>query len=320
MIVMKKKIFICLHILFISLGAERNFGQFDYGFDFSKAGSAGLQFLKIGVGARETAMGEAVTGIVNDANSVFWNPAGLAYVEKKEIILSHNQWLVDSKHNAAVIAYPIGSFVVALNAITLDINEFEETTALQPDGTGRMVQAGDLLVGLSVAKRFTDKLSIGLQVKYLQEKLDEYKLTNILFDIGTIYHTGFRQLRLGFALQHFGPDMNIVNQEFRTPLLFRVSAADEVFSTENFGLTLAAELVHPTDNVEWINFGMELNLLNYIDLRGGYRLDNDLNKISFGIGLRPPPLADFDFKVDYSYTPSEIVFDDIQRFTVGLAF
>jgi hypothetical protein len=72
-----------------------------------------------------------------------------------------------------------------------------------------------------------------LQVKYIQEKLDDYKLTNILFDVGTIYYTGFRQLTLGFSLQHFGPDMNLVNQDFRTPLLFRVSASDEVFSTDN---------------------------------------------------------------------------------------
>ncbi len=317
---MKKKILITLQIIFILFCTEKNFAQFDYGFDFSKAGSAGLQFLKIGTGARETAMGEAVTAIVNDANSVFWNPAGISYLEKGEVIFSHNQWLVDSKHNSAVIAYPVGSFVVALNAITLDINEFEETTALQPDGTGRMVQAGDLLIGLAVAKRFTDKLSIGLQVKYVQEKLDDYKFSNVLFDVGTIYHTGFRQLRLGFALQHFGPDMKLVNQEFRTPLLFRVSAADEIISTKDIALTLAAELVHPTDNVEWVNIGTEINLLEYVKLRGGYRINNDLSKISFGIGIDPPPFADLDFKIDYSYTPSEIVFNDIQRFTVGFKF
>jgi hypothetical protein len=143
---MRKRIFVSI-IIFTSLFVKESIAQFDYGFDFSKSGSAGLQFLKVGVGARETAMGEAVTSIVNDANSVFWNPAGIAYLEKREVSFSHNQWLVDSKHNAAVIAYPVGSFVFALNAITLDINEFEETTALQPDGTGRMVQAGDLLVG-----------------------------------------------------------------------------------------------------------------------------------------------------------------------------
>ncbi|RPI74435.1 MAG: PorV/PorQ family protein [Ignavibacteriales bacterium] len=317
---MKKKIFCLFQIIVILVSAEKIFPQFDYGFDFSKAGSSGLQFLKIGVGARETALGEAVTGIVNDANSVFWNPAGLAYVEKREVIITHNQWLVDSKHNAAVIAYSLGELVVGLSAITLDINEFEETTALQPDGTGRMVQAGDLMIGFTAARRFTDRLSIGLQVKYVQEKLDDYKISNVLFDVGTIYYTGFRQLRLGFALQHFGPDMKLVDQEFRTPLLFRVSAADEIFSFQDFTLIAGAELVHPTDNVEWVNLGLELNIFKFLDLRGGYRFSNDLGKISFGIGLRPPPLADFNMKIDYSYTPSETVFSDIQRFTIGLAF
>src|SRR3990172_4923172 len=106
---MKKSLFLVIQVSLFIFFAEGNFAQFDYGFDFSKSGSAGLQFLKIGVGARETAMGDAVTSIVNDANSVFWNPAGLAYVEKREVMVSHNQWLVDSKHNAAVAAYPLGS-------------------------------------------------------------------------------------------------------------------------------------------------------------------------------------------------------------------
>jgi hypothetical protein len=87
-----------------------------------------------------------------------------------------------------------------------------------------------------------------------------------------------------------------------------------------FGFLLAAELVHPTDNVEWVNFGVELDLLSYVKLRGGYRIETDLSKFSFGIGLRPMAIADLDLKIDYSYTPSEVVFDDIQRFTVGLAF
>jgi hypothetical protein len=317
---MKKKLFFLFQISFLLFFADQSKAQFDYGFDFSKAGSAGLQFLKVGVGARETALGEAVSGLVNDANSVFWNPAGIAHIQKREAIVSHNMWLVDSKHNAAVIAYPFDFFTAALSAVTLDINPFEETTALQPDGTGRMVNAGDLLIGLSLARRFTDRLSIGIQIKYVQEKMDDYTLNNVLFDIGAIYNTGFRNLRLGFALQHFGPDMNLVNQEFRTPLLFRVSAVDEIIETQGFKLTAAAELVHPTDNVEWVNLGLELTLLEFIDLRGGYRFSNDIGKASFGIGIRPPAVADINLKIDYSYVPSETVFSDIQRFTVGIAF
>jgi hypothetical protein len=93
-------------------------------------------------------MGEAVASIVNDANAVFWNVSGIAYVENYEISFSNNNWLANSKHNAAVFAFPLSSFVFAVSAAALQINEFEETTALMPDGTGRMVSAGDYLFGL----------------------------------------------------------------------------------------------------------------------------------------------------------------------------
>jgi hypothetical protein len=317
---MTKKIIITINILFVLFSYTEVRAQFDYGFDFSKAGTAGLQFLKIGVGARETALGEAAASIVNDANAVFWNPAGIAFLERPEVQFSHNLWLVDSKHSAVAAAYPLGAFVVAVSAVTLSINEFEETTALQPDGTGRMVEAGDLMIGLSAARRFTDRLSIGMQVKYIREELDDYSLDNVLFDVGAIYNTGFRNLKLAFALQHFGPDMKLAEQGFRTPLLFRVSVSDQLFAMEQASLTAAAELVHPTDNVEWVNLGLELKLIDMVDLRGGYKFSNDIGDVTFGVGIRPPALANLNLKLDYSYVPSETVFKDIQRFTVGLAF
>lgn len=300
--------------MLIPLG--ENLAQLDYGFDFSKSGTAGLQFLKIGVGAKETAMGEAVTSLVNDANSVFWNPSGIAYVENYEVVFSHNSWLASSKHNSAVFAFPLASFVFAVSAASLQINEFEETTALMPDGTGRMVSAGDYVFGLAAARRFTDRLSIGLQIKYVQEKLDDYSINNILFDVGAIYSTGFRDLTLGFSLQHFGPDMRLLNQDFRTPLLFRLSASDKQVISDDFSITAAADLVHPTDNNEWVNIGVELQLLKYIALRGGSRINVDEGKWSFGVGLAPPVFESLSTRFDYALVLSETVFNNVHRFSV----
>ena len=48
--------------------------------EISKVGSAGAQFLKIGVGARYQALGEASVAMANDAYSMYWNPAGLAEI------------------------------------------------------------------------------------------------------------------------------------------------------------------------------------------------------------------------------------------------
>ncbi len=317
---MKKNFLLTIILFLVLILPHKIYAQLDYGFTFSKAGSAGLQFLKIGNGARESAMGEAVSGTIKDANAVFYNSAGIAYVTKPEINISYDQWLVQSVHNSAVAAFPIGSFVVGVSAVSLSIKDFEETTALQPDGTGRMVSAGDLLFGVAVARRFTDKLSIGAQIKYVNEKLDNYSIGNVLFDIGTIYNTGFHDLHLGFSLQHFGPDMKLVNQVYRTPLLFRLSAGDEIIKTENINLLAEVDLVHPTDNNEWVNTGIEAKLLNVLALRGGYRFNRDIGEASFGIGIIPPSFGYFNLKVDYAFIPYGKIFGDIHRFSVGLSF
>lgn len=307
-------------IITVILSSGLLFGQYDYGFNFSKAGSSGLQFLKIGVGARESAMGEAVTADVKDVNAVFWNPAGLAYVNNYQAAFTHNNWLVSSRQIAAAAAVPMGSFSIGISAISFSTDPFEETTVTNPEGTGRMVSAGDLLFGVAIARRFTDRLSIGGQVKYVYEKLDDYSLSNVLFDIGAMYTTGFRNLRLGFSLQHFGPDMKLVNQEFRTPLLFRVNATDEIIDLGNTSWTAAFELVHTTDNIEVVNLGTELKLYDYIFLRAGYRLNTDERKFSAGFGIVTPQLSGIDLKLDYSYVRSELIFEDIHRISIGFGF
>lgn len=307
-----------IFLFLVLIPIKGNYSQLDYGFDFSKSGTAGLQFLKIGAGAKETAMGEAVSSLVNDANAVFWNASGIAFVENYEVAFSHNSWLANSKHNSAVFAFPFASFVFAVSAASFQINEFEETTALMPDGTGRIVSAGDYVFGLAAARRFTDRLSIGLQVKYVHEKLDDYSINNILFDVGAIYATGFRDLTLGFSLQHFGPDMRLLNQDFRTPLLFRLSASDKQIIDDDFSITAAAELVHPTDNIEWVNMGLEFQLLKYIAIRGGHRINVDEGKWSFGLGLIPPLISGFSSRIDYAVILSENVFDNVQRLSVKI--
>jgi len=314
---MKSRLLTAVLVLFLS---QLAYAQFDYGFDFSKSGTAGLQFLKIGVGAQHTGMGEASSSIVNDASSVFWNPAGLAWMEQSEVFLSYSSWLVNSKHTAFSAAMPVGSFNLAVSIISFQIDEFEETTVKQPTGTGRMVSAGDILFGVSIAKAFTDKLSIGGQVKFVQEKLDNVSFENILFDIGTIYFTGWRDLRLAFTLQHFGPDNKMLDQKFRMPLLFRVGIADNIYKSQDLRVLVSADLVHPTDNNEWVNFGLETEFFNAFALRSGYRFNADEGNLTFGFGFTSPVVYGLMPKIDYSYSSFGDVFNDVHRFSFGLVF
>jgi len=51
-------------------------------------GTTGAQFLKLGIGARPAALGESFTGVADDINSLYWNPAGLAEIQQFEASVS----------------------------------------------------------------------------------------------------------------------------------------------------------------------------------------------------------------------------------------
>ncbi len=53
------------------------------------------EFLRIGAGARALGMGGAVTACVDDASSVYWNPAGMVMVERAEVALMHSEQFGD---------------------------------------------------------------------------------------------------------------------------------------------------------------------------------------------------------------------------------
>ena len=49
------------------------------------ASATGYTFVKLGVGVRPVAMGNAFTAISDDGNAVFWNPAGLGVVDNYHV-------------------------------------------------------------------------------------------------------------------------------------------------------------------------------------------------------------------------------------------
>lgn len=309
--------FVLAFALGLSMAAPAS-AQGDLGFDFEKSGSGGFQFLKIGVGARESGLGETAAALTNDANAVFWNVGALPVMDGPQVAFTRTEWLVNSSMDALVIATPIGPYAVGLSVARFGVEPFQETTVLEPDGTGRMVEAGDVMVGLTGARKFTDRLSIGVQAKVVHESLDEDAFTNVLFDVGALYNTGFRDLRLAFTLQHFGPDVQGLQQDFRTPLLFRVAVADDLVDLDAVRVSGALELVHPTDNDEWVQGGVEVMALNALALRAGYRQNVDEGAWSFGGGVQTPQVQGASLNADYAYVPFGDLLGPTHRFTVRL--
>ena len=48
---------------------------------------SGMHFLRIGIGGRAGAMGEAYSSVARGAEALYWNPAGTAFTDGREVIL-----------------------------------------------------------------------------------------------------------------------------------------------------------------------------------------------------------------------------------------
>lgn len=244
-------------------------------FGQAKVGTAGVQFLKIGVSARGVAMGDAFTAVANDASALYYNPAGLIQLEKPEAVASHMDFPAGVAYEFIGFAYPmpkqnsvIGAFIGGLWT-----DEMIETTPTLPYGTGKTFTASDFSVGVSFTRRLTDKFTVGGAVKFINENLADQAAYGWTADVGTYYQTGWRRVVLAMLVSNFGPDMNFVNGPFPMPMNFKFGAAMTPYEDKVNQVVVDAEFSHPNDNLEMISLGVEYGFKGLVFLRCGKKIN-----------------------------------------------
>jgi hypothetical protein len=280
-----------------------------------RAGTSTAQFLKIGVGGRAAALGDAFVAIANDASALYWNPAGLAQFHENQIIFSHNMWVVDINHEFLGAVYHLDeNNSLGLSLVALTMQDMKVTTEFAPFGTGEYFGFSDLGISVTYSRKMTDRFSFGGTVRYIEETLDKLKMRGLMIDLGTYYWTGLGSTRFAVTVSNFGnqlaPDGEVVlvgNREksewqtFSPPTIFRIGFALEPIETEEHKLTTAIQLNHPNDNSENLALGVEYCWNKMLFARSGYKLNVDEQNFSFGIGLNVP-ISFAKFNLDYAYS------------------
>lgn len=302
--------------------------------DFNKGGRTALQFLKIGVGARQAAVGDAGIAFVRDVNSIFWNPANIAGIESVETSFSYTRWLADMNYVSGTVgARWDGIGIFALSVASLDYGEIPEATVGGDDDsrTGATFTGGDLMLGVAYSREFTDRLAIGIGAKFIRESLFDYAVNSYAFDVGTSYYIGYRGLRLSMAAQNFGGAVKWLGDEsdrvegYDMPLVFRIGVATNVIGeTDAFidagrmhRLVFAAEGINTNDYSERVNLGLEYWFGDMFSLRGGYRFNAE-GRWTAGAGLSPS-VSGYQLRLDYAYVAYEFL-DAPHRISVSMAF
>lgn len=302
-----------------------------------RIGQSGWQFLKINSDPRQAALGGVfLTSHRPNANAVFGNPALLSQIDHYDVQFSSFTWLADIKYFSFAVAKgspSLGTF--ALSVVTLNYGDIPETVyaPLQGGGaypliTGNNFTASDLAAGVSYARKITQQLSIGGNVRFIREDIAGTGMSNWSFDFSTLYYTGLRSLRMAITARNFGPDAHLVGYseelqsepvDIRMPLELRGAIAYDLLEgiqTPHL-LTLIVEGRLPSDGKEKVHLATEYEYGKLLSVRAGYRFNYDEEGLTLGMGFHFP-IGGSRFEVNYAYLDYGAL-TQVNMFSFGLA-
>lgn len=312
-----KKLFYTASLAALLAGAPlvaQNIPPASSGSDFKKVGAAGGQFLKLGVGARGVGMA-AHSAVANDVTSIFWNPAGLVEIGGIGANFTYTQWFGGYSHNFAALSFPLSeTYAVGVSMTSFGSGDIEQTTLLQPDGTGAQYNVSDFALGLTFAGKLTENFAFGATARYMSQSIWSLGASTVIFDIGTKYDSKINGIKLGFSIHNFGTDPNYMGEQlnaslsepglrlrpsdvqlitnaYALPLSFRAGLATDLFEADNFDvedqkLLIAVDYETLADSPEQFAIGAEYSYMDVLQLRAGYRTGNDELGLSGGVGLK----------------------------------
>jgi hypothetical protein len=284
------------------------------GSDNTAYGTTAAEFLLLGANARGAALGGAFAAIANDPSALYYNPAGIAMMNRPGMQLSTYTYVANTRYNWGGFALPFsgGSRAFGVQLGNFGFNDQPVYTVAQPDGTGAVYSVSQTFGGLTFAQNFSDRFAAGLTAKFVNDRLGGASGSAFAVDFGTNFHAalGGHPVKFSFTLANLGsslsykgqplnvdiprqplpgqPDVPSVPQPgqlqtkgFQLPTVFRVGLSYDLFSGDNNHLSLLGDFNQATSNKAGFVFGSEWAV-------------NRLGGSPFGVALRG----------SYSYQPA----------------
>lgn len=203
----------------------------------AQIGGAAVVFLQIEPDSRSAGMGNTGVALGDNANAIFWNPAGLAHQSGTEASLTHSNWLPEfnaglfyeyltAKHRVE----GVGTFGAHLTYLFLGEHEGRDEQN-NPTGTFRSY---DLAFGASYGFNLTDNFALGTGTRLIYSNLapgqdvgsqETRAGVSLGFDLAGLYKVPqFNAgdvgigINLGFNLANMGPQIQYSDRGQKDPI------------------------------------------------------------------------------------------------------
>ena len=265
------------------------------------AGASGASFLTLPVGARSIGLGETGAALPGDPFTWLSNPALLPFGEMSGIGAFHSEWTLDTYYDNIVARHPLNRFVSIGAAFTYLSSP--NIPGFDVDGNPTAdVSNNDLQGIVGVGFEPVPGLGIGVNAKYLQERIAEFTGRGWAVDAGAAWSSGFHEFALGAAVQNLGSDITYIMEKEKLPTTIRAGASGALpLPFPMISLRIAADLVKRRFEDPYGCFGAEFDVRSIVFLRAGYTddMNREGDRFSIGGGFRL-----FDrLMLDYAWSP-----------------
>ena len=292
--------------------------------DVASRGTAAGVFLRLAPGARGSAMGESFAGAADDAYAAWYNPAGLASLEKVEAAGAHESRFEGMSYDAAILAIPMLSWrdsplranaygVTALSVYSLAATDIQRRGLVETDAPSGTFGASDRAYALSYAFAAPGtRLSFGGSAKFVDSSIDASRASALTWDGGALWR-GERS-SAGAGVRGFGGSLRYASVADPLPTVYYLGLA----LRPREGWLLTSELDIPKQDASTLGFGFERRWVAMPGLtasaRAGYRTGRAdagiLAGASLGFGA-----AWRGLEADFSWSPGG-AFGDLFKYSV----
>lgn len=310
-----------------------------------RQGEAGANQLLINPWARSAGLHSMYTSGVSGTEAMYLNVAGLSRIQKTQITLGHARYIADINMNAISFGQRVGKGggAFGISLISMDLGEFLSTTEDVPGGSGATFSPSYFNMGVSYSHLFSNKVSVGVTFKFVNESISNVGARAIALDAGVQYVTGEHDnFKFGISLRNVGSKMKFTgeglssprpnpNQTWEYPVTYYERSAEfELPSQLNIGfsydwllgktnrLSLIGNFTSNAFSRDQVGGGLEFNLGKNFALRGGYKaelgtpvgsteatLDNGISG-GFTASMPVKKGSDTRLSIDYSFRNTSI--------------
>ncbi|MDI6802815.1 MAG: hypothetical protein QME58_03080 [Bacteroidota bacterium] len=256
------------------------------------------------LGARSAALAEAFVSDAFDVNGMYWNMAGLTKLRNYSILFNHMQEKSINGMSQG-IAIPISLKTGEVMAIGLSLIH----TGYIRKNSPTEFKLWQLCSDVGYAREILHSLSIGTLVGVRFAKSDVSQLWSVRTSVSANYSPA-ENISYGLVLNSIGNGIDY-SIDKGTTQLNRITLAHSLqagitmkfpsdMKNQLFSFALANEKIFGKAGLRYKG-GLEMNVTNFLVLRGGYIVENNLRFATIGVGIQTKI-----FSIDYSIFPQKV--------------